>query len=111
MDSLRACALCGAALGVGAWFESMVRVGPVPCELQRPSESRTFYDEARAVIASLRACVAAPGICSSELLLPTAARFDDPVLMVEAARALAGDAVVNRHRALALLRGLIGGPP
>ena len=27
------------------------------------------------------------------------------------ARALAGGAVVNRHRALALLRGLIGGPP
>jgi hypothetical protein len=42
---------------------------------------------------------------------PAAARLDDPVLMVEAARALAGDAVVNKHRALALLRGLIGGPP
>ena len=34
----------GAALGVGARFESMVRVGPVPCGRQRPSESRPFYD-------------------------------------------------------------------
>jgi len=33
---------------------------------------------------------------------PAAARLDDPMLMVEAARALAGGAVVNRHRALAL---------
>ena len=62
-------------------------------------------------LTSLRARVAAPAMCPREPWLPTAARLVDPGLGAEAVHALAGDAVVNMHRALARLTGLIGGPP
>jgi hypothetical protein len=48
----------------------------------RSARVRPFYDEARAVMASLRARAAAPGMCPRELWLPAAARLDGPVLMV-----------------------------
>ena len=50
-------------------------------------------------------------MCPREPWLPMAARLVDPGLGAEAVHALAGDAVVNMHRALARLTGLIGGPP
>ena len=54
-----------------------------------------------------RAVPRGPPMCCTRVpcCAPTAARLDDPVLMVEAARALAGGAVVNRHRALAAFAG------
>ena len=100
VDSLCACPAPRSAWGRGSsrWFEwapSRADVSDLPS--RDPSTTGS-----RGVIASLRARVAAPEMCPRELWLPTAARLDDPELMVEAARAPAGDAVVNRHRALAL---------
>ena len=54
--------------------------------------------------------MAARGIRPRELRLPTVGQLNDPLLMVEAARALADDAEADKKRALDLLRGLLGGP-
>ena len=100
---------CDAALGVDAWFEwvpSHANVSDLPSR-----DPTTWDEEARAIMAALRARMAARCICPRELRLPTAAQLDDPAVMLAAARALAGDAAADRQRAVTFLCGLMGGPP
>ena len=100
---------CDAALGVEAWFEwvpSHANVSDLPS--RDPSK---WDDEACAIMASLRARMAARGIRRRELQLPSAAQLEDPSLMMAGARALADSVAADRHRAFSLLCGLIGGPP
>lgn len=100
---------CDAGLGVDAWFEWVPSHANVS---DLPSRDPAKWDgEAREIMGSLRARMAARGICPRELRLPTVEQLDDPLLMVEAARALAADVAADTQRALDLLRGLIGGPP
>ena len=99
---------CDAALGIEAWFEwvpSHANVSDLPSR-----DPATWDDEARALMESIRARMAARGIRPRELRLPTVGQLNDPLLMVEAARALADDAEADKKRALDLLRGLLGGP-
>ena len=77
-----------------------------------PSRDPTAWDEeARAIMAALRARMAALGICQRDLRLPTAAQLDDPAAMLAAARDLAEGVEADRRRAFTLLCGLMGGPP
>ena len=100
---------CDAALGVDAWFEwvpSHANISDIP------SRDPTAWDEeARAIMAALRARMAALGICQRDLRLPTAAQLDDPAAMLTAARDLAEGVEADRRRAFTLLCGLMGGPP
>ena len=97
------------ALGVDAWFEwvpSHANISDLPSR-----DPAAWDDEARGLMGWIRARMAARGISPRELRLPTVAQLDDPLLMVEASRALAADAAADKRRALVLLQGLIGGPP
>ena len=100
---------CDAALGVDAWFEwvpSHANISDLPSR-----DPAAWDDEARGLMGWIRARMAARGIAPRELRLPTVAQLDDPLVMVEASRALAADAAADKQRALVLLQGLIGGPP
>ena len=101
--------VCDAALGVEAWFEwvpSHANVSDLPSR-----DPSTWDDEARTIMASLRARMSARGIRHRELRLPTVAQLEDPSLMLAGARALADGAAADRRRSISLLCGLIGGPP
>jgi len=100
---------CDAALGIDAWFEwvpSHANVSDLPSR-----DPAAWDDEARVIMGRIRARMAARGISPRVLQLPTVAQLDDPLLMMEASRALAADAVADKQRALVLLQALIGGPP
>ena len=100
---------CDAALGVDAWFEwvpSHANVSDLPSR-----DPATWDVEAKGLMDSIRARMAARGVCPRALVLPTVEQLSDPSLMVEASRALAADVAAGKQRALDLLRGLIGGPP
>ena len=67
---------CDAALGVDAWFEwvpSHANISDIPSR-----DPTTWDEEARAIMAALRARMTAMGICQRDLWLPTAAQLDDP---------------------------------
>ena len=100
---------CDAALGVEAWFEwvpSHANVSDLPSR-----DPATWDDEAREIMAVIRARMAARGVRPRELVLPTVGQLNDPSVMVAASRALAAGVAADKQRAVDLLRGLIGGPP
>ena len=100
---------CDAALGVDAWFEwvpSHANISDLPSR-----DPATWDDEARAIMAALRARMVARGICPRELRLPSTAQLDDPAVMLAGARALADEVRADRRRADTFLCGLMGGPP
>ena len=85
---------CDAALGVEAWNEwvpSNANVSDLPSR-----DPSTWNDEARRVMATLRARMASQGFGMRTLRLPTAAQLDDPSVMFRAARDIAAAVAAGR---------------